>query len=153
MKLQQHRFVQGWHLNAANILYGGRLLSWADHDTTMFAYNCSIISARYTTLGFDRIRFLRPSPQGERLRFEYKIGYVGKSSLMIFCLVYNTKNETVFQAINTTVAIGKDDKPTSINDYLLEPVKEYIKEIKGSVSWKWMETVKENGIEKFPVLS
>jgi acyl-CoA hydrolase len=86
--MEQFRWVQGWHMNSTNILFGGQMLSWADEDTAMLAHEACVPGCRLTTGGFDRVSFITPCHHGDRLRFCYTIVHLGNKSMTILAKVY-----------------------------------------------------------------
>lgn len=117
----QHRWVQGFHLNARGLLFGGVILAWGDEDATMVAYNAKNEAfADFVTAGIDRVAFFAPAERGDRLRFEYEIGHVGKSSLAVFCKVHNQRDEKIFAAIFTMVCVNEKGRPQAIQPCLKE---------------------------------
>lgn len=142
----QHRWVQGFHLNARGMLFGGVLLAFVDEDATMVAYNVKKNEANvdFVTAGIDRVSFYAPAARGDRLRFEYEVGHVGKSSIAVFCNVYNQRNEKIFSAIFTMVCVNTDGRPETVQpclkDIKLDETKcsliEKIKQERKGDQWK-----------------
>ncbi len=102
--MEQHRWVQGWQLNAFGSLFGGTMLSWVDEDTNMFAYNSSEQpDTHYTTAGYDKVSFIKPCSAGDRLKFIYDIIHYGNKSVTIRCIVTNQYGWKVFSCLTTMV--------------------------------------------------
>ena len=139
-ELIQFRWVQGFHLNARNILFGGQILAWVDEDCTMCAANCCANEATLTTAGMDRINFYRPVKQGERLRFCYDICHVGNTSMTIQANVYNSVGELVFDGFSTLVCINKEGKPTDIKPCLKIKALAAVEEHEG---WEFVEYLRK----------
>ncbi len=142
--LDQHRWVQGWHLNGFGTLFGGQLLSWVDEDTNMLCYNTSEKGSHFTTAGYDKVSFFRPCKAGDRLYFNYKIVLVGNRSVMIRCQVYNCGIESLeegltFSCITTMVR-------TEGKGLFQEFVDSMDKE---SPSWKYAQMIRDER-KKFP---
>lgn len=98
MIMHQERWVQGWHMNARNVLFGGQLLSWVDEDTTMLAYNCvrtedAGMKLDLVTVGMNHIQFLKEVNRGDRLIFSYKLVHVGRKTLTIAANVMSYEHD------------------------------------------------------------
>jgi acyl-CoA hydrolase len=118
MIMHQERWVQGWHMNSKNILFGGQLLSWVDEDTTMLAYNCvrTEDGGKFdlVTAGMNHVQFLKEVPLGDRLIFSYKLVHVGRKSLTIAARVMSYEHDKksnhdsdVFKALVTLCLVQR----------------------------------------------
>lgn len=121
-ELTQHRWVQNWHLNASNTLFGGHLLSWVDEDTMMLASLASDKKARYTTAGMERVSFLAPVYLGERVSLKHRIVYVGNTSLWMYSEA-TVDDQKVFSCFTALVSLATSGKPKPV-ELLVEVVKD-----------------------------
>ncbi len=145
MKLEQFRWVQGWHLNAMASLFGGHLLGWIDEDTTMLANLCSSKEclAIYVTRSMEKVNFLKPVGQGAKLCFSHKIVHIGKTSMWVYSEVYDY-GELVFTAYTCVVSVNMWGKPKLIDDYLLDNVREAIPQ---DEHWHYIESLKRARVQ------
>ena len=118
--LTQYRWVQGFHINARGVLFGGQLLSWVDEDCTMAAYNVCQPGTQLTTVGFDRVTFHKPAIQGSRLRFEYDFAHQGKSSLTFVFRVFDHNGRLIVTGNSTQVCIDAESRPQPVADLVIE---------------------------------
>jgi len=98
MIMNAERWVQGWHMNARNVLFGGQLLSWVDEDTSMLAYNCVRTEDAGTkldlvTVGMHHVCFRKEVQRGDRLIFSYRLVHVGRTSLTIAARVLSYEHD------------------------------------------------------------
>jgi acyl-CoA hydrolase len=139
MELVQHRWVQQFHLNAAGYMFGGFLLSWVDEDAMMLAYNVSDGQANYVTAGMERVQFLAPISQGARLKFKYRIVYVGKTSLWIHCEIFNEEDDKVFVAFIALTSIDRSGRPKYVS--LVAP--DLHDKVRKDEYWHYVELLRE----------
>jgi acyl-CoA thioesterase YciA len=114
MSLTQKRWVQGFHINAGGVLFGGQMLSWVDEDCTMCACELSAPGTKFTTAGYDRVNFYKQVRQGDRLTFEYEAIHVGKTSLTLLVKVGNAALENVFSCVATVVCVNDEIKAAGV---------------------------------------
>ncbi len=88
MKFYSRRFVKPEHLNPANALFGGQLLSWIDEEAAIFAA-CQMNSQSIVTKIISEINFMTPARQGDVLEFGLELISAGLSSITIRCEVRN----------------------------------------------------------------
>ncbi|WOT06955.1 acyl-CoA thioesterase [Shewanella youngdeokensis] len=88
MKFYSRRFIKPEHLNPANSLFGGQLLSWIDEEAAIFA-GCQMKSPRNVTKLISEVNFMTPARQGDVIEFGLALVSVGSSSITIACQVRN----------------------------------------------------------------
>lgn len=124
MILHQSRWVQGWHLNARNVLFGGHLLSWVDEDATMLAYDTLILDPgdAIVTVGMNHVKFMQPVKLGDRLICSYSVVHIGNKSLTVKAHIMshnldtpeNNRNSQIFRALITMCRIDELNNVKSI---------------------------------------
>jgi acyl-CoA hydrolase len=77
-----HRLVMPKHLNSANRLFGGTMMSWLDEAGAMFAMDL-LGTNRLVTASISKIDFKIPAIQGDIIRFTPEVIKVGTKSLTI----------------------------------------------------------------------
>ncbi|WP_317928519.1 acyl-CoA thioesterase [Halioxenophilus sp. WMMB6] len=88
MKFYSRRFVKPTDLNATNVLFGGRLLSWIDEEAAIFAA-CQMKTKYLVTKLISEINFTSPARTGDVLEFGLAVVSVGTTSLTVKCVVRN----------------------------------------------------------------
>ena len=90
--LTYRRLVMPGDLNAANSLFGGQIMKWADEAAAMYAM-CQLQDQRVVTLKVSEILFKEPVKQGDFLEFWAKTAKVGRTSLTVHLEVYRKEIE------------------------------------------------------------
>ncbi|WP_372871072.1 acyl-CoA thioesterase [Shewanella sp.] len=88
MKYLSRRLVKPDHLNPANTLFGGQLLSWLDEEAAIFAA-CQMKSEQHVTKLIAEINFATPSRAGDVLEFGFELISMGHSSVTVRAKVRN----------------------------------------------------------------
>lgn len=83
-------------LNAANRLFGGRIMQWADEAAVMYAM-CQLSSRQLVTVKVSEVLFKEPVMQGDILEFMTNTLRVGKTSLGVKLDVYRKSIEDKMQ--------------------------------------------------------
>lgn len=73
-------------LNACNRLFGGKLLSWIDEYSAIYAM-CKLKTERVVTARVSEVNFKQPIEQGDILEFWGSIVDVGRASLTVRVIV------------------------------------------------------------------
>lgn len=116
----QHRWVQGFHINANGVLFGGSTLAFVDEDCTMCASLMCKPGTKFTTAGYERVNFYKPAYRGDKLCFTYKPIHIGTSSITLFAkVIRHGDNDKIFSCIATLVAV-ENGKPISVEPLLLD---------------------------------
>ncbi|PCJ17102.1 MAG: acyl-CoA thioesterase [Candidatus Cloacimonadota bacterium] len=88
--LALQKLIFGAHLNAANCLFGGHLLSWIDEASAMYAMDI-MQTRRILTKKISEVIFINPALLGDMIQFWCKVSKEGNSSLTMELSVI-TKN-------------------------------------------------------------
>ncbi|MCJ8343973.1 acyl-CoA thioesterase [bacterium] len=88
--LALQKMIFGAHLNAANCLFGGNLLSWIDEASAMFAMDI-MQTRKILTKKISEVIFINPALLGDMIQFWCNVTREGNSSLTME-LVVRTKN-------------------------------------------------------------
>lgn len=112
MKFYSRRFIKPTDLNATNVLFGGRLLSWIDEEAAIFAA-CQMKTKYLVTKLISEINFTAPARTGDVIEFGLEVVEVGRTSLTVKCIV---RNKATLQSIieidrMVFVAMSEDGVP------------------------------------------
>lgn len=88
--LALQKLIFGAHLNAANCLFGGHLLSWIDEASAMYAMD-KMQTRRILTKKISEVIFINPALLGDMIQFWCRVKKEGKTSLTMELCV-RTKN-------------------------------------------------------------
>ncbi len=109
--MEAYKIVLPENLNHYGNLFGGHLLKWVDE----YAYIAAISNCpgnNLVTIGMDEVHFLRPSYQGDILKFVIKQVKIGKSvkyHVKVFSRNFKRNEERLtFQTNITFVNIDQD---------------------------------------------
>ncbi|MCO5142702.1 MAG: hypothetical protein M9962_06400 [Oligoflexia bacterium] len=80
------RIVMYEDLNAAGTIFGGRLVSWIDEGSAIFA-GCQMNARRIVTKKISELIFNQPAKLGDMLEIWCKVINSGKTSLIVDALV------------------------------------------------------------------
>lgn len=147
MKLIQHRWVSPIDMNSGGSLFGGRLLSWMDEDSSMCIHNCCIEDVKFTTVALEA-SFLSPATLADRLKFEYLPIFIGKSSAIISCKCFNFySKQEIAEAYATFCCIDGFRRPIPITEEILLP-HVLIEEMKRKPEWELGKKLREARLKK-----
>lgn len=112
MKFYSRRFVMPTDLNATNVLFGGKLLSWIDEEAAIFAA-CQMKTKYLVTKLISEINFTSSARTGDVIEFGLGVVDVGRTSLTVKCVV---RNKATLQSIieidrMVFVAMSEDGVP------------------------------------------
>ncbi len=108
MKFYSRRFIKPEHLNPANALFGGQLLSWIDEEAAIFAA-CQMNSQSIVTKIISEINFKTPARQGDVLEFGLELISAGVSSITIRCEVRNKVSLLPIVTIDKMIFVNVDE--------------------------------------------
>lgn len=113
MKYYSRRFIKPEHLNPANALFGGQLLSWIDEEAAIFA-GCQMHSQSIVTKIISEINFRTPARQGDVIEFGLEMISAGSSSITVCCEVRNklTRIPVVYIDKMVFVNVNEQGLPT-----------------------------------------
>ncbi|MGS0673507.1 acyl-CoA thioesterase [Shewanella sp. 0m-4] len=109
MKYYSRRFIKPEHLNPANFLFGGQLLSWIDEEAAIFA-GCQMKSQRHVTKIISEINFLSPARQGDVIEFGLELISAGATSITISCEVRNKLTHLPIVRVDKIVFVHVNEK-------------------------------------------
>ncbi|ABV35862.1 thioesterase superfamily protein [Shewanella sediminis HAW-EB3] len=109
MKYYSRRFIKPEHLNPANALFGGQLLSWIDEEAAIFA-GCQMKSVSIVTKLISEINFMAPARQGDVIEFGLELISAGSTSIVVRCEVRNKMTHLPVVCINKMVFVNVDEK-------------------------------------------
>lgn len=148
MEMIQRRWVNVGHMNTKGRLFGGNLLSWADEDASLFAYDNVILtnlpdedSIELTTAGMCNCQFLKPVKLADRLTFYYKIVHFSNTSITISTKVKSKDQDAYcFFGLITFVGINSNGAPCKIAHRLIDVDVEALKK---EPVWEFVECFKK----------
>jgi acyl-CoA hydrolase len=110
---RSRKMVMPGDLNGANTLFGGRILSWVDEESAIFAA-CQLGTHRLVTAGMSAIDFTSPALQNNIVEIGCRVVRFGETSLTLKCVVRNkdTKRNILVVEEITFVSLDKDGYPT-----------------------------------------
>ncbi|WP_417349473.1 acyl-CoA thioesterase [Ferrimonas sp.] len=109
MKFYSRRVVKPEDLNPAEMLFGGRLLSWIDEEAAIFAA-CQMESTRLVTKCISAIDFRRPALQGDVIEFGLELTGHGRTSITVRCEVRNKLTKAAIVTIDAMVFVCLDER-------------------------------------------
>lgn len=109
MKFYSRRLIKPEHLNPANTLFGGQLLSWIDEEAAIFAA-CQMRSTCHVTKLISEINFMTPARQGDILEFGLEVVSLGHSSITVRCKVRNKLTQAPVVAIDKMVFVNVNEQ-------------------------------------------
>jgi acyl-CoA hydrolase len=109
------RIVMYEDLNSAGSIFGGKLVSWIDEGTAIYA-SCQMNARRIVTKKISELIFNQPAKLGDMLEIWCKVAKAGRTSLTISVLV-------------TRRSFADDPAPrkNKVNSYVLKPEAEICK--------------------------
>lgn len=109
MKYYSRRLVKPDHLNPANALFGGQLLSWIDEEAAIFAA-CQMKSKSIVTKLISEINFMTPARQGDVVEFGFELISMGSSSITVRSEVRNKMSLLPIVLIDKMVFVHVNEK-------------------------------------------
>ncbi len=109
MKFYSRRFIKPEHLNPANALFGGQLLSWIDEEAAIFA-GCQMNSQSIVTKIISEINFRTAARQGDVIEFGLELLSIGSSSITIRCVVRNKVSHLPVVYIDKMVFVNVNEQ-------------------------------------------
>jgi acyl-CoA hydrolase len=109
MKYYSRRFIKPEHLNPANALFGGQLLSWIDEEAAIFAA-CQMRSQSIVTKIISEINFMTPARQGDVIEFGLELISAGVSSITVRCEVRNKMSLLPVVSIDKMIFVNVNEE-------------------------------------------
>ncbi|PKG57098.1 acyl-CoA thioesterase [Shewanella sp. Choline-02u-19] len=109
MKFYSRRFIKPEHLNPANSLFGGQLLSWIDEEAAIFA-GCQMKSLSHVTKLISEVNFMTSARQGDVIEFGLSLLSYGSSSITVCCQVRNKLTHAPIVSIDKMVFVHVNEQ-------------------------------------------
>ena len=109
MKFYSRRFIKPEHLNPANSLFGGQLLSWIDEEAAIFA-GCQMQSQSHVTKLISEVNFMTAARQGDVIEFGLSLLSYGSSSITVSCRVRNKLTHAPIVSIDKMVFVHVNEQ-------------------------------------------
>ena len=123
---EQVQIVMPEHINGANRLFGGRLLSWIDVVAAVTARRHS--GRDVTTASVDHLQFLAPAHVNDTVVITGCVTWTGRTSMEIRVDTYTEKLDGERVAVNRAyfvmVAMDENEKPVPVPELLIETEEE-----------------------------
>ena len=113
MQFYSRKWIMPEDLNPNGSLFGGRLLSWIDAESAIFAM-CQLGQDRHLVTKFiSEINFVSSAKQGEVIEMGVEVVKYGTTSITLHALVRNLMTKAVIIDIEDIVFVnlGADGKP------------------------------------------
>jgi acyl-CoA hydrolase len=113
MIFRTRKMVMPADLNGAGTLFGGRILSWVDEESAIYA-SCQLETHRIVTAGMSAINFTSPAYQNNIIEIGCVVVKFGRTSITLKVVVRNkdTKKDILVVEQMTFVALDESGKPT-----------------------------------------
>jgi acyl-CoA hydrolase len=118
--MDQYKLVLPEHLNHYGHLFGGNMLKWAD-EYSWIAASLDYPSARFVTIGMDKVEFRKGVHKGTILRFHIERTHEGRTSVRYQVQVYaenvdNGQEELVFNTQVGFVNVNENGEKMRLED-------------------------------------
>ena len=113
MQFYSRKWIMPEDLNPNGSLFGGRLLSWIDAESAIFAM-CQLGHDRHLVTKFiSEINFVSSAKQGDVIEMGVEVVKLGTTSITLHALVRNLMTKAVIIDIEDIVFVnlGADGKP------------------------------------------
>lgn len=137
--LVQHRWALPADMNTQNVLFGGRLLEWVDHDSSLACHKILKPETQLVTAGMDRVGWINPVAVGDRLKFTYTLAHIGKSAVTVYVTVENQQQKQVFRALVSLVCLSYTRTPSEASVWLKTELKGTADALRSSPLWDLVE--------------
>ena len=107
-----NRLIMSGDLNAANTLFGGKLIQWVDEAASVFVMEL-LRSHNIVTKKISEVLYNEPTKIGDVLEFLYRVKKIGTSSVTIECVVRSKEidhDDTLRIILNCDLVFVKIDK-------------------------------------------
>lgn len=112
--MTQKRWVNTTDLNTKGILFGGKLLTWADEDASLLVADS--IPQDFVTGRVFNAEFKAPAKAGDILTFYYSLVHLSHATITVKTEVFDKHEEVIFSAYLSFVAVhGGAPTPISCN--------------------------------------
>ncbi len=107
-----NRLIMSGDLNAANTLFGGKLIQWVDEAASVFVMEL-LRTHHIVTKKISEVLYNEPTKIGDVLEFLYRVKNIGTTSLTIECIVRAKEidhDDTLRVILNCDLVFVKIDK-------------------------------------------
>lgn len=122
-KTEQVHLIQPTHLNGANRLFGGTLLSWIDEVAGIVAMRHAGVKT-VTTAAIDQLEFKSGAYLNDLIVLVGYVVYTGKTSLEVRVDTYVESTDGMRRPINRAyivlVALDEKNRPTAVPQLVFE---------------------------------
>jgi acyl-CoA thioesterase YciA len=120
MFIKNRRLVKPEDLNPRGTLFGGKLLQWIDEEAAIFAI-CQLETENVVTKLISEINFVAPAFNGDVVSFGMEVVSLGKTSIVLKCVVFNKKTKKEIVTIDKIVFVSVDDEGKPMLHGITEP--------------------------------
>ncbi|MGB3624022.1 acyl-CoA thioesterase [Ketobacter sp. MCCC 1A13808] len=113
MQFYSRKWIMPEDLNPNGSLFGGKLLSWIDAESAIFAM-CQLGKDRHLVTKFiSEINFVSSGKQGDIIEMGVEVRKIGNTSISLHAVVRNMMTKEVIIDISDIVFVnlGADGKP------------------------------------------
>ena len=107
-----NRLIMSGDLNAANTLFGGKLIQWVDEAASVFVMEL-LQSRHVVTKKISEVLYNEPTKIGDVLEFLFRVKKTGTTSVTVECIVRSKKidhDDTLRIILNCDLVFVKIDK-------------------------------------------
>jgi acyl-CoA hydrolase len=107
-----HRLIMSGDLNAANTLFGGKLIQWVDEAASIYVMEL-LRTHNVVTKKISEVLYNEPTKIGDVLEFLFRVKIVGGTSLTVECIVRTKQidhDDTMRIILNCDLVFVKIDK-------------------------------------------
>ena len=107
-----NRLIMSGDLNAANTLFGGKLIQWVDEAASVFVMEL-LRSHNIVTKKISEVLYNEPTKIGDVLEFLFRVKKVGTTSVTVECVVRSKEidhDDTLRIILNCDLVFVKIDK-------------------------------------------
>lgn len=119
-KIVTNRLIMSGDLNAANTLFGGKLIQWVDEAASVFVMDL-LRSHNIVTKKISEVIYNEPTKLGDVLEFLFRTKKIGTTSVTVECVVrakaidYEDSLRTILNCDLVFVKIDKLGRPIAHN--------------------------------------
>lgn len=107
-----NRLIMSADLNAANTLFGGKLIQWVDESAAVFVMEL-LRTHNIVTKKISEVLYNEPTKIGDVLEFLFRVKSVGNTSITVECVVHSKEidhDDTLRIILNCDLVFVKIDK-------------------------------------------
>ena len=108
MRFHTRKWVKPEDLNASGTLFGGQLLAWIDEEAALYSI-VQLENPKVVTKYMSEINFMSAAKQGDIIEIGIDVVKVGKSSLVLKCVVRNMMTRDIIITIDNITMVNLDE--------------------------------------------